>query len=100
MPRQSVTAEIYAEYPLVVLSRDGKREVARLTVDADGNYRTKLPPGDYVLDVQGRARKHLRGRPQLFTIASNRTVRVDMVRVTQSEKKTKKKRPKYLTFSF
>ena len=68
----------YAEYPLVVLSRDRKQEVARLTVDANGNYHAELPPGDYVLDVQDRAHKHLRARPQLFTIASGRTVRVDM----------------------
>ena len=68
----------YAEYPLVVLSRDRKQEVARLTVDANGNYRAELPSGDYVLDVQDRAHKHLRVRPQLFTIGAGRTVRVDM----------------------
>jgi hypothetical protein len=68
----------YAEYPLVVLSRDRKQAVARLTVDTNGNYHAELPPGDYVLDVQDRAHKHLRARPQLFTIASGRTVRVDM----------------------
>jgi len=37
-----------------------------------------LPPGDYVLDVQGRARGHVRAKPQRFTIVSNHTVRVDM----------------------
>ena len=68
----------YAEYPLVVLSRDRKQEVARLTVDANGDYRAELPPGDYVLDVQDRAHKHLRVSPQLFTIGAGRTVRVDM----------------------
>jgi hypothetical protein len=73
-----ITAQDYAEYPLVVLSRDGKQEVARLTVDANGNYRAELPAGDYVLDVQDRAHKHLRARPQLFTIGAGRTVRVDM----------------------
>jgi hypothetical protein len=68
----------YAQYPLVVLSRDGKREIARLAVEANGNYRAELAPGDYMLDVQDRAEKHLRGRPQAFTIVSNQTVRVDM----------------------
>jgi hypothetical protein len=75
---KTTTPPDYAEYPLVVLSRDRKQEVARLTVDANGNYRAELPSGDYVLDVQDRAHKHLRARPQLFTIASGRTVRVDM----------------------
>ena len=75
---KTTTPPDYAEYPLVVLSRDRKQEVARLTVDANGNYRAELPPGDYVVDVQDRAHKHLRVNPQLFTIAAGRTVRVDM----------------------
>jgi hypothetical protein len=74
----TTTPQAYAEYPLVVLSRDGKREIARLTADADGHYRAELPPGDYVLDVQDRARKHLRARPKSFTIVSDQTVRIDM----------------------
>jgi len=29
--------ETYAEYPLIILSQDGKREIARLTADKSGN---------------------------------------------------------------
>ena len=72
------TAENYAEYPLIILSQDGKKEIARVTADGNGNYRTALPPGDYVLDLQGRARGHMRAKPQRFTVVSNQTVRVDM----------------------
>jgi hypothetical protein len=78
MPRPEIAPESYAEYPLVVLSQDGKKEVARLTADEDGNYRITLPPGNYILDVQDRAAKRLRARPQPFTVVSNQTVRVDM----------------------
>ncbi|MFL6545461.1 MAG: hypothetical protein ACJ8LM_09825, partial [Candidatus Udaeobacter sp.] len=53
----SITAESYAEYPLIILSRDEKKEIARVTADANGNYRLALPPGDYILDVQGRPPK-------------------------------------------
>jgi hypothetical protein len=73
-----ITAEIYAEYPLIILSQDGKKEIARVTADGNGNYRTALPPGDYVLDVPRRGRGHVRAKPQRFTVASNQTVRVDM----------------------
>jgi len=74
-----ITAENYADYPLIILSRDGKKEIARVTADESGNYRVALPPGDYVLDVQGRPHKgHVRAKPQRFTIVSNQTVRVDM----------------------
>ncbi|MEY2491730.1 MAG: hypothetical protein QOH24_681 [Verrucomicrobiota bacterium] len=73
------TTENYAEYPLIVLSKVSQKEVARVTADQDGNYRVVLPPGDYILDVQGRKPKgHLRAKPQSFTVASNQTARVDM----------------------
>jgi hypothetical protein len=75
----NVTAETYAEYPLIVLSHDGKKEIARVAADEKGNYRLALPPGDYILDVQGRTPKgHVRTKPQRFTVASNRITRVDM----------------------
>jgi hypothetical protein len=72
------TTENYAEYPLIVMSRDGKKQVARVTADANGNYRIALPPGDYVLDVQDRMRRHLRATPRTFTVLSNQAVRADM----------------------
>jgi hypothetical protein len=78
MPRQTVTPERYAEYPLIVLSQDGKTEIARVTADGNGNYRVALPPGAYILDVQDRAAKRLRAKPQPFTVVSDQTVRVDM----------------------
>ena len=74
----AITAENYAEYPLIILSQDEKKEIARVTADRNGNYRLALPPGNYVLDVQGRVRGHLRAKPQRFTVVSNQTVYVDM----------------------
>jgi hypothetical protein len=74
-----ITAENYADYPLTILSRDGEKEIARVTANASGQYRVALPPGNYVIDVQGRRPKgHVRAKPQPFTIISNQTVRVDM----------------------
>jgi hypothetical protein len=73
----AVTPETYSEYPLIILNR-GKKEITRVTADMDGNYRVTLPPGNYVLDVQGRAPGHVRAKPQPFTVVSDRTLRVDM----------------------
>ena len=78
MPRSAVAPETYAEYPLVVLSQSDKKEVARVTANENGNYRVSLPPGAYILDVEGRVAKRLRARPQEFTVSPNETVRVDM----------------------
>jgi hypothetical protein len=78
-PPADVATVNYAEYPLVILSRDEKKEIARVTADENGNYRVALPPGDYILDVQRRPPKgHIRAKPQPFTVASNQTVHVDM----------------------
>jgi hypothetical protein len=73
-----MSAENHADYTLIILSRDQQSEVARVTADENGNYRIALPPGDYVLDVQNRRRRHVRATPQPFTIVANHTVRVDM----------------------
>ena len=78
MPRAEAAPESYAEYPLVVLRQDEKKEIARVTADENGNYRVGLPPGNYVLDVQDRVRKRVRAKPQPFTVTSDQTVRVDM----------------------
>ena len=49
----AVAVKNYADYPLIVLSLEGKKEIMRITADEQRNYRVALPPGDYVLDVQG-----------------------------------------------
>jgi hypothetical protein len=68
----------YSEYPLLVLSKDGRNEVARIVADEDGHYRITLPPGDYILDAKGRAPQGIRAKPHPFTVVSQQTIRVDM----------------------
>jgi hypothetical protein len=75
--------ENYAEYPLIILSQDGKSEIARLTADKSGNYRVALAPGAYILalqerSIEERAAERVHATPQPFTVVSNQTVRVDM----------------------
>jgi hypothetical protein len=73
-----VTPGNYADYPLLVLSQDGQKEIARITADTNGNYRAVLPPGEYVLVAQRRPRTHVSAKPRPFTVVSNQTVHVDM----------------------
>jgi hypothetical protein len=74
----ATSAGNYAEYPLIIWSRDEQKEITRITADRNGHYRIGLPVGDYILDVQGRAPGHVRAKPQQFTVVSNQIVRVDM----------------------
>src|SRR5262249_21802940 len=73
------SAADYAECPLIVLSQGTNKEIARVMADENGKYRIALPPGDYILDVQGRIPKgRMRAKPQSFKVVSNQTVHVDM----------------------
>jgi hypothetical protein len=78
MPRAQGAPESYAQYPLIVLSQEEKKEIARVAADETGNYQVVLPPGNYVLDIQDRLAKHIRAAPRPFTVVSNQTVHVDM----------------------
>jgi hypothetical protein len=77
-PTSKAYAASYAEYPLVVLGKNGKKEIATVTAGEQGRYRVALPPGEYVLDAKGRAPMRVRATPRRFRVISGRTVRVDM----------------------
>ena len=77
-PANAPTEQPYSEYSLIIRSRDGKKEITQVTVNRNGNYRIELPPGDYILDVQGPESRPARVKPRPFTVVSNQTVRVDM----------------------
>ncbi|HEY3601108.1 MAG TPA: hypothetical protein VGK72_04065 [Chthoniobacterales bacterium] len=70
-------AVFFARFPLLVRDRDGKI-VARLLADQTGNFKLPLPPGNYLLDAEGRKRGHLRAKPEPFAIEVDRTTRVEM----------------------
>jgi hypothetical protein len=74
----AVTPEMYEQFPLVVLSSDGKQTVRVVTADKQGNYAVALPPGSYLLDVQDRVRKHVRARPVPFTVTAGQTTRANL----------------------
>ena len=78
------TARNYADCPLIILTGDETKQIARITADKDGNYRVALPPGDYILDVQRHESGNLRAKPQPFTIVAGQTVHVDMTIVAGS----------------
>ena len=47
------TAETYKAYPLNVFTSDGKTKVAQLMPSLDGSYSSELPPGDYLIVLEG-----------------------------------------------
>ena len=79
-----MTARNYADYPLIIMTRDETKQIARIIADRDGNYRAVLPPGDYILDVQRHESGNLRAKPQPFAIVAGQIVHVDMTISTGS----------------
>jgi hypothetical protein len=57
-------ASIYAGPQGFMLELAGEKEIARVTAGGNGNNRAALPAGNYVLDVLGRPRTHLRWKAQ------------------------------------
>jgi hypothetical protein len=70
--------EVYAARKIVVVrERDGK-EVARLEIDAEGNYRGEFPIGSYVVDINRVGIDSASGFPRVIEIAANEVTRVDV----------------------
>jgi hypothetical protein len=68
----------YAEHPMVVLRKDNREEIARITADENGHYRIPLPPGEYLLQIKRRVLKRVETQQRPFTVVSQQTARVDM----------------------
>lgn len=66
------------DYPVVVLSKDGKTEISQVTLDGEGRFHFNLPAGDYLLDVKRNARNRLRVSARSFTVVAGQTVHVDL----------------------
>ena len=68
----------YAEYPLVILRKDDRKEVGRITPDENGYYRVPLPPGDYLLELKRRVLKRSETQLRPFTVVSQQTIEVNL----------------------
>ena len=67
-----------AEYPVVVLSKDGRTQVAQVPVNAEGRFRVDLAPGDYLLDVKRQSGRRVRVSARPFTVVAGQTIQVDL----------------------
>lgn len=63
---------------LVILSKNDRSEIARVTTDKEGHFRVGLPAGDYIVELKGNGRIRLRGAPKGFTITAEQTVHIEM----------------------
>ena len=52
VPQPTPSPAMYAAWRIVVLSEDGKREIARGEIDSSGQYQIKLPDGKYMVTAR------------------------------------------------
>jgi hypothetical protein len=70
--------EVYAAREIVVFEEDGKTEIARLKIDANGNYRVELPVGTYIIDINRIGIDTAAGLPKEIEITSLGVTRLDI----------------------
>jgi hypothetical protein len=70
--------EVYAAREIVVFAQDGETEVARLQIDAGGNYRAELPVGVYVVDINHSGVDSAAGLPHEIEITAGNVTRLDI----------------------
>jgi hypothetical protein len=70
--------EVYATRQIVVFREDGNTEVARLTIDANGDYRTSLPVGTYWVDINHAGIDSAAGLPSQVVIVHQEVTRLDI----------------------
>lgn len=70
--------EVYAGRQIVVFSSDGRREIARVDIDGQGNYQVKLPAGQYLVDINHAGIDSAAGMPAEVEIFPGQTTRLDV----------------------
>jgi len=78
VPEPTPRPEIYAARKVVVLSLNGRREIARASINADGTYEVVLAVGRYLIDIAGSAIDRGIDLPQEIEIFSNQITRLDI----------------------
>lgn len=51
VPEPTPAPEVFAARKILVLSQNGRREIARVSIDPDGTYSVLLPVGRYQVDI-------------------------------------------------
>jgi hypothetical protein len=74
-PEPTPAPEVYAARQIVIYKTNGKTEVARAEIDAQGNYKISLPVGTYIVDINRIGIDHAKGLPaEVVIIADQETV--------------------------
>ena len=77
-PEPTPSPEVYQGREIVIYLEDGKTEFVRLKLDASGNYRTELPVGVYVVDINHLGIDMSKDLPKVIEIKEGEITRLDI----------------------
>lgn len=77
-PEPTPPPEVYAARRVVVRTADGARELAQLTIDAQGSYRVDLPAGVYQIDINRSGMDSAAGLPAQVEVRAGATTTLDI----------------------
>ena len=77
-PPPKPTPEVYASRQIVIFAADGRTEVTRAKIEADGSYRLALPAGTYVVDINHAGIDQGVGLPKKIEIRGQKATRLDV----------------------
>jgi len=77
-PEPEPTPEVYAARKIVILSKDGEREIERIDIDSEGNYEVELPACTYVVDINHSGIDRGIDLPKTIKITSGTVTRLDI----------------------
>jgi len=67
-------AELFASHKIVLLNPNGETKIKEAAIDAKGNYKVSISPGDYLVDVQPHDIGFGNFTPQSVTVESGKSV--------------------------
>lgn len=77
-PDPTPAPEVYAARQIVIYKPNGKTEVVRAEIDAQGNYEIDLPVGTYVVDINRIGVDHAAGFPAEVDILADQVTILDV----------------------
>ncbi|TEU00279.1 MAG: hypothetical protein E3J30_02860 [Anaerolineales bacterium] len=70
--------EMYAARQVVIFDRKGRKEIARASINATGDYEVRLPAGIYVVDINHSGIDFAKGLPTQIEIRPYEVTRLDI----------------------
>ncbi len=78
VPEPTPNPEMYAARQIVLFDQSGRREIARVTINAVGDYEVRLPAGIFTVDISHSGIDFAKGLPAKVEIRPNEITYLDI----------------------